>query len=35
MMTCLVLGTVFLALIVAPLCAKDRRPVNGGHKLYR
>jgi hypothetical protein len=34
MMAFVVLSTVFLALIVAPLCAKDR-PVGSGPKLYR
>jgi hypothetical protein len=35
MLTFVVLSTIFLALVVAPLCAKDRRPISSGFKLYR
>jgi hypothetical protein len=34
MMAFVVLSTVFLALVIAPLCAKDR-PAGNGPKLYR
>jgi len=34
MITFVVLGSIFAALVIAPLCAKDR-PANSGYKLYR
>jgi hypothetical protein len=34
MVTLIVLGTILVALVVAPLCVKGG-PVNSGYKLYR